>query len=62
MRQKEFEVTGLLTSFNRAKNCVSMHGVRLELLEEQVRQIGLPLYPLMMPENADMDKYDRQMK
>lgn len=62
MQQNEFEVTGLLTSFNRAKNRVSMHGVRRELLEEQVWQIGLPLYPLMLPENIGMEEYGERMK
>lgn len=62
LQEDRYEITGLLTSFNGVKNRVSMHGIRRELLEEQVRQIGLKLYPLILPEVVSMDAYDEQMR
>lgn len=62
IQQNEFEVRGLLTSFNSTNNRVSMHGVCRQLLEEQVQQIGLTLYPFMLPENIGMEEYSERMK
>src|SRR5208282_6875926 len=34
-RRGEYEVTGLLTTFNEGADCVAMHAVRRELVEQQ---------------------------
>jgi diphthamide synthase (EF-2-diphthine--ammonia ligase) len=39
-----------------------MHGVRVELLEEQAKSIGLPLFKLEIPEMPTMEVYDELMK
>lgn len=63
LRQKgRFEIAALLTSFNSANNRVSMHGIRRELIEEQVRQMGLDLHPLMLPEHTGMEAYNALME
>lgn len=39
-----------------------MHGVRVELLEQQAQALGLPLYKLMVPEFPSMQDYDRLLQ
>lgn len=55
-------VTDLLTSVNAHYGRVSMHGVRVALLEAQARRIGLPLTRLELPEMPDMARYEQQMR
>lgn len=38
-----------------------MHGVRVDLLEEQVKSIGLPLIKVQIPENPTMEVYEKVM-
>ena len=39
----DYEVAGLLTTFNQAANRVAMHAVRRNLVEAQASAAGLPL-------------------
>ncbi|MDN5212215.1 diphthine--ammonia ligase [Fulvivirgaceae bacterium BMA12] len=57
----EYEVGKLLTSVNTHHKRVSMHGVRETLLEQQAASIGIPLEKLQLPENPDMDHYNKMM-
>jgi len=43
MQEGRYEVVSLLTTCNEHFQRVSMHGVRLDLLERQAEAIGLPL-------------------
>ena len=44
LRQEgRYEIVALLTTCNEHFHRVSMHGVRLELLDAQARALGLPL-------------------
>jgi uncharacterized protein (TIGR00290 family) len=52
----------LVTNINDALNRVSMHGVRQELLIQQARSIGLPLYQVRLPEMPGMQEYDEAMR
>jgi uncharacterized protein (TIGR00290 family) len=57
-QSREYEVAGLLTTFNRAANRVAMHAVRRELLEAQAEAAGIPLWPVELPwpcSNADYE-------
>lgn len=38
-----------------------MHGVRRELVEQQAKQIGVALHPLLLPDEITMDEYDQYM-
>ena len=62
LRTPELQVTDLLTSVNKHYQRVSMHGVRVELLEAQAQRIGLPLTKLELPEMPDMAEYEQQMR
>jgi len=61
LQNPTIEITHLLTSVNEAYERISMHGVREELLEQQVRAIGLPLVKLRLPETVGMEAYHQLM-
>ncbi|MBF02196.1 MAG: ATP-binding protein [Flavobacterium sp.] len=62
LQENEYEVTTLLTSVNSQYQRISMHGVRIELLEKQAEHIGLPLTKMMIPEMPTMEIYDDVMR
>lgn len=57
----EFNVSHLLTSVNNHYQRISMHGVRVELLEQQAASLNIPLTKILLPEMPDMVEYDRAM-
>src|SRR5688572_15485885 len=61
LRDPSYRVTHLLTSINAHYQRVSMHGVRVALLEAQTQRIGLPLVQLALPESPGMEEYERLM-
>lgn len=61
LRGPAYQVTHLLTSVNAHYQRVSMHGVRLELLEAQAQRLGLPLRQLRLPEMPSMADYDQAL-
>jgi uncharacterized protein (TIGR00290 family) len=61
LRNPTCPVTHLLTSVNAHHQRVSMHGVRLELLEAQAQRLGLPLHQLRLPEMPSMADYDQAL-
>jgi len=57
-QQHEYEVVGLLTTFNQAANRVAMHAVRRELVQAQAEAAGIPLWAVDLPwpcSNADYE-------
>src|SRR5258708_24959486 len=52
-----YEVVSLLTTCNEHFQRVSMHGVRLDLLEKQADAIGLPLEKLFVSKRSSNDEY-----
>lgn len=57
-QQHEYEVVGLLTTFNQAANRVAMHAVRRELVQAQAEAAGIPLWAVELPwpcSNADYE-------
>jgi uncharacterized protein (TIGR00290 family) len=57
----EYEVAGLLTTFNEAFDRVAMHAVRRELVEAQAAAVGLPLWPVDIPWPCTNEEYERRM-
>lgn len=57
----EYDIQCLLTSISEQYQRISMHGVRVELLEQQAERIGIPLIKLQIPENPSMETYDNLM-
>ena len=58
LQNPEYNIECLLTSVNQQYQRISMHGVRVELLETQAKSIGLPLEILQVPEIPTMEVYE----
>jgi uncharacterized protein (TIGR00290 family) len=62
LQNDEFEICCLLTSVNQQLQRISMHGVRVELLEQQAKSIGLSLEIMQIPEMPTMEVYEAVMQ
>ncbi|GGA73266.1 hypothetical protein GCM10008015_12340 [Flavobacterium palustre] len=62
LQNPEFEINCLLTSVNQQYQRISMHGVRVELLEQQAQSIGIPLEIMQIPEMPTMEAYENVMQ
>jgi uncharacterized protein (TIGR00290 family) len=62
LRQRgEYEVAGLLTTFNTEADRVAMHAVRRELVERQAAAAGLPLWAVPLPWPCSNQQYETLM-
>jgi uncharacterized protein (TIGR00290 family) len=61
LRDDRYEVVSLLTTCNEHFQRVSMHGVRLELLDAQAKSIGLPLEKIFVSQRSSNDEYQQKM-
>ena len=62
LRQRgEYEVVGLLTTFNEEADRVAMHAVRRELVEAQAAAAGLPLWAVRLPWPCSNEQYESLM-
>jgi uncharacterized protein (TIGR00290 family) len=63
LRQKnEYEIVGLLTTFNQAVDRVAMHAVRRALVEAQARAAGIPLRRVDLPSPCSNQDYETIMR
>ncbi len=63
LRQRDdYEIVGLLTTFNEVFDRVAMHGVRRELVEAQAESVGCPLWPVPLPWPCSNDVYEERMR
>jgi uncharacterized protein (TIGR00290 family) len=60
-QRREYEVVGLLTTFNEVADRVAMHAVRRELVERQAAAVGLPLWAVPLPWPCSNEKYEALM-
>lgn len=60
--QKEYNVKKLLTSVNSDFERVSMHGLREELLDLQIENMGFSCQKIYFPGDVSMPLYDKIMK
>ena len=61
LRRGQYEVVSLLTTCNEHFQRVSMHGVRVELLERQAASIGLPLEKFFVSQRSSNEEYQQKM-
>jgi len=61
LQNPDFKIEYLLTSVNQQFQRISMHGVRVELLEAQAKSTGLPLKIMQIPEMPTMEVYENVM-
>jgi len=57
-----YELSGLVTTVNRAFDRVAMHAVRVSLLEAQARAAGLPLWRVEIPSPCSNAEYEEAMR
>ena len=57
----EFEIAGLLTTFNQEADRVAMHGVRRSLVEQQAVAARLPLWAIPLPWPCSNEQYESLM-
>ncbi len=62
LKQKEYDVSKLITTVNEDYERVSMHGLREDLLDEQAKSLGLSLEKIKLPAQVSMDSYNKSMK
>jgi len=60
-RDDRYEVTALLTTCNEHFQRVSMHGVRVDLLEQQAAATGLPLEKVFVSQRSSNEEYEQKM-
>ena len=61
LQDERYEIVSLLTTCNEYFQRVSMHGVRLELLDQQAHAIGLPLEKIFVSRHSSNDEYQQKM-
>ncbi len=61
-QEDDFEIVKLFTAINTDVNRISMHGVRVALLEAQAKSLGLPLQLAKFSGNVSMETYNEVMK
>jgi uncharacterized protein (TIGR00290 family) len=59
LQTQQYDIMCLLTSISEKYQRISMHGVRVELLEIQAIRIGLPLIKMQIPEMPTMESYEK---
>jgi uncharacterized protein (TIGR00290 family) len=62
LAEGRYDVVALLTTCNEHFQRVSMHGVRIDLLGQQARAIGLPLDKVFVSQGGSNDEYLAKMK
>ena len=60
--QDQYDIIGLFTTINQAFNRVAMHAVRVELLQQQARAVGLPLHIIEIPYPCTNEEYASRME
>jgi len=61
-RDLRYEIKSLLTTVTEGYDRVSMHGVRVSLLEQQAQALSLPLVKVRIPQGASNEQYDSAMR
>ena len=61
LQEQQYEIVSLLTTISQPYQRISMHGVRVELLDIQAERIGVPLLKVQIPEMPTMESYDSTM-
>jgi uncharacterized protein (TIGR00290 family) len=60
-RHREYDVVGLLTTFNAEADRVAMHAVRRQLVQAQAAAAGLSLWPVPLPWPCSNEQYESLM-
>ena len=61
-KTNDYEIDGFLTTVSVDYNRISMHGVRVELLERQVDSLGYDLHKIYLNKSATNEEYETKLK
>lgn len=61
LQSPEYEVQKLVATVNEQYRRVSMHGVRVELIEQQAAALGISLEVMWVPENLTNEVYEEHL-
>jgi len=61
LQHQTYCIRFLVTTFSIPHNRVSMHGVAKRLIEEQADSLGIPLWPVFIPEDTTLGTYETEM-
>ena len=61
-RDARYRIASLLTTITSGYERISMHGVRVSLLEEQANSLGIPLVKVTIPEGSSNEQYESAMR
>jgi uncharacterized protein (TIGR00290 family) len=61
-RDRHYEVRSLLTTVTEGYDRISMHGVRIPLLDQQAKALRLPLVKVPIPQSANNEQYESKMR
>jgi uncharacterized protein (TIGR00290 family) len=59
---QKYEIAALMTTVTEGFERISMHGVRVELLEKQAASLDIPLRKVMIPRICPNEIYEARMK
>ncbi|MDO8717168.1 MAG: hypothetical protein Q7J73_10275 [Dehalococcoidales bacterium] len=60
-KSQDYEVVSLLTTITADYDRISMHGLRRALLEQQARNLGMPICQISIPRNCSNEEYELKM-
>lgn len=61
LESDDYEILSFITTITKGYNRISMHGITIDLLEEQVKSIGISLYKIEIPQNCNNKEYEKIM-
>lgn len=62
MKTNNYEIVTLLTTVTGDYDRISMHGVRISLLDQQAESIGLPLEKVFISKGCTNEEYESKMR
>lgn len=62
LRNREYEVAALLTTYTEGFRRISMHGVRCSLLKTQAQELGFPLRKVFISRECSNEDYEARMQ
>jgi uncharacterized protein (TIGR00290 family) len=57
-----YEIRSLLTTITEGYDRISMHGVRISLLDQQAKALAMPLVKVAIPQSANNEQYESRMR
>ena len=62
LKTQRYEVVSLITTVTQGYERISMHGVRISLLEQQAGAIGIPVDKIYISKTSSNEEYEAAMK